>query len=546
MREKKIVHKEEMIKHVQEGIGMIADIVKRTLGPGGLTIVLERTGQALDGSPLMPLQTKDGVTVAEECSDTKPETDIIIQAVKAICKGTDKTAGDGTTTAIVLGAAILKESFAAIEADSLNPQLVRESVEAASRETMEILDSYMTPIKDDLKKIEEVATISANGDLAIGKIIRQAMDEVGSEGVITVDEGSSSETEIKIVDGFQINRGAEAQDRFFNNESKDRFEAENCYVVLYNGAIRSHSDMITPLQCIADHAKAKATEEGKQPTMPPVLVIADEFSQEAIQFLLINRAQAGMTVCAVKSPHMTSVRTGMMDDMAVMLDGQRLGNGSRNLQSVTIDDIGFVERVVVSKYTTTFYDGDGSEEEVLDRIKQLKAQQENAESPYDAALLRDRVAALGQGIAKIGVGGATDMEVKERYHRIEDALNAARAAISDGVIPGGGITLCRAAYELVAGQDPTVGQRILSKALIAPFNQIIENIGGSPSEILKKLHTKSKRGFTYDARNKELVDAFEAGILDPVKVTKTALQNATSIAALLSTCGGGIVYTRDK
>lgn len=544
MRTKQITHKDEMSDFISNGITKIASIVKRTLGPGGLPIMIERVGQALDGTLLGPLITKDGVTVAEECFDPDPNEDLVIQAVKAICKKTNRVAGDGTTTAIVLGEAILKEALSEIKTNDLNPQLVRESIELASTRAISILEGYATPIKNDMSKIREVATISANGDSSIGDVIGQAFEKVGAEGVITVDEGHSVHTTIDVVEGFQIKRGAEAQDRFFNNADNTRFEAKNCCVVLFDGPIMNYNDLVPAFQVIAKRAEEEAAASNKPPAMPPIMFVANDFSQEAIQFLLIQKAQAGLSVCAVKSPHMTTVRTDMMNDMAVMLGGERLGNGNRTLKTVTFDDIGIVEKVVASKYTTTFYDGAGDEEEVFKRIDQLKLQKSAAENPYDAGVIADRIAALGQGIAKIGVGGTTDLEIKERYHRIEDALNAARAAISEGVIPGGGITLARVANELYA--DPgtaTIGEKIISASLVAPFFQILENIG-----VEDKMGTlnsiPSEGSLTYDAREKKVVDAMEVGIIDPLKVTKTALQNAVSIAALLSTCGGGIVYTR--
>jgi len=524
----------------KKGMKKIAAPVKRTLGPGGLTIFIERTGQALNGDPLGPMLTKDGVTVAGECQDPDPEIDLVIQAVKEICRKTNRVAGDGTTTAIVLGEAILNEIFVELDADStLNPQLVRESVEEAAQKVKSLLAQQVSKVEDN-KKIEEVATISANGDLAIGKIIAQAFAEVGSEGVITVDEGHGRETTINVVDGFQIRRGAEAQDRFFNNNENTRFEAENCHVILYNGPVRSYTDLLPAFKAIQEQVQKRNGN-----AMPPILVIADEFSQEVIQYMLLNRVEAGVQICAVKSPHMSNVRTAMMDDIAVMLGGQRLGNGARTIQSCTFDDIGIAKKVIVDKYTTTFYDGQGEEEDVIARIEQLKAQKAAAESPYDASVIGDRIAALANGVAIIGVGGQTEIEIKERYHRIEDALNAARAAIEEGVIPGGGVALAKVAQQLGTA---TVGEKILSRALMAPFLQISDNIGQDGQANFSAIKDRVMNGemVTYDARAKTVVNALEAGIIDPFKVCRTALENAVSIAALLSTCGGGITYTREK
>lgn len=545
MKTKKISHKEEVSPKILEGIGKIAKIVKRTLGPGGLPILIEREGITHSGDPLGPMITKDGVTVADQCFDPDPEVDLVIQTVKAICRKTNRIAGDGTTTAIVLGEAILSEVSKLLSArPDLNPQMVRESVEEAARDVQRMLTALAEPVKDP-QKIAEVATISANGDQEIGDIIRKAFEEVGAEGVITVDEGHSQHTTIEVVEGFQIKRGAEAQDRFFNNAENTRFEADNACVILYDGALRNYTDLLPALVAI----RTEYVERQKR-AIPPILVVANEFAPEVIQFLLIQKAEAGLSVCAVKSPHMTTVRTQMLDDMAVLLGGTRLGVGGRAISAATIEDIGIAGKVVADKYTTTFYDGAGEEEDVLKRIDQLKAARAQAESPYDASLINDRIGALSNGVAKIGVGGSTELEIKERYHRIEDALNAARAAIEEGVIPGGGSTLFRIAADLSEVQEGwTVGQEILANALQYPIRQVIENVGEDPDSVLNELvdeqDVQDFERLVYDARNKVIVDAFNAGIIDPVKVTRIALENAVSIAALLSTCGGAISFTRE-
>lgn len=544
MRSKSITDKSQMEDAIKKGMKKIASPVKRTLGPGGLTIFIERTGQALNGDPLGPMLTKDGVTVAGECQDPDPEIDLVIQAVKEICRKTNRVAGDGTTTAIVLGEAILNETLKELDADpTLNPQIVRESVEEAASEAKRLLLEQVTEVQDN-KKIEEVATISANGDQAIGRIIAEAFAKVGSEGVITVDEGHGRETTINVVDGFQIRRGSEAQDRFFNNQDNTKFEADNCHVLLYNGNLRAYTDILPFFKSLSEQVQKTGGN-----ALPPILIIADEFSQEIIQFMLIQRAQAGVSICAVKSPHMSNIRTAMLDDMAVMLGGTRLGNGNRTVQNCTFEDIGIAKKVIVDKYTTTFYDGQGEEQDVIDRVNQLKAQKNAAESPYDAQLIADRIAALANGVAIIGVGGQTEIEIKERYHRIEDALNAARAAIEEGVIPGGGVALAKVAQQMNApDRKNTVGEKILIRALMAPFLQISENIGQDGSKNFEQIKERVMGGemVTYDARKKQVVSALDVGIIDPFKVCRTALENAVSIAALLSTCGGGITYTRGK
>lgn len=557
MRPKQILHDVEQVReNAREGISKIAAIVKRTLGPGGLPIAIERTGQALDGSPLGPMVTKDGVTVAEECFDPNEGVDLFMQSVKAICKKTNKVAGDGTTTAIVLGEAIFEEAMKELQGNvGVNPQKVRIEIEDAAKLAAKLLREMAVPV-DGAEDIRRVATISANGDEEIGRIIEKAFQEVGNEGVITVDEGHTLQTEVEVVDGFQIERGVEAQDRFFNNKEKTAFVAKDCHVILYNGAITNYNQLIPAFKAIQDQVLAEGKAEGKGPmevAFPPVMVVADEFNRDVIQWLLIQRAEAGLAVCAVRSPHMTTKRTAIMDDMAVMLDGKRLGNGNESLESCTYEHIGVCDKVVATKYHTTFYDGFGTEEMILQRIDELKAQKAAAESPYDAQLIADRIAGLGQGIAKIGVGGATELEIKERYHRIEDALNAARAAVEMGIVPGGGTALLNVALRLEQAvsdepaklrKNPTLGERILARALRAPLRQIAINVGEKPDEIEERLSQAPNDLFVYDAMNKELVEGFEGGIIDPVKVTLAALENATSIASLLTTCGGGIVFTR--
>lgn len=530
---KKIIDKEELAPKIVEGVSKIAAPVKRTLGPGGLPILIERIGQQLNGDPLGPKITKDGVSVADECYDSDPEIDLIIQAVKAICRKTNTVAGDGTTTAIVLGESILKETLSMLKEDpTLNPQLVRESVEETSKSVIEILKKMATPAKN-IETISQVATISANGESEIGKVISQAFDKVGAEGVVTVDEGHGLHTTLDIVEGYQISRGGEKRDAFFNSKDMTHYEAEDASVILFDGKLQNYTHLRAALMVIGQ------ANDGK---IPPMVVIANEFSHEVIQWMHIQKTEMGMQIIPVRGPHTTHVRSGYYDDMAVMLGGTKMGGGNRNLTDFKPDDAGLVSKVVIDKYTSTFYEGQGDEDEILNRVQQLKALKSRAESPYDAQVISDRIAALTQGIAKIGVGGATELEIKEKYDRIEDALNAARAAIQEGIVPGGGATLLRIA-ELLPGQ--TVGERILKKALKAPFYQILENIGRQADfgKIEEILETENQ---VYDARNNKIVDSLQAGIIDPVKVTRTALENATSIAALLSTAGGGITIERRK
>jgi chaperonin GroEL len=548
---KKIAQKNEMADKMKVGISLVASIVKRTLGPGGLPILIERNGQNLEGDPLEPMITKDGVTVANECASDDPEVDLTIQTVKAICKKTNRIAGDGTTTAIVLGEALYLETLKELDADSnLNPQIVREELELAIKDVVAELEKVAVPVKD-FARIEQVANISANGEKEIGSVIRAAFEHVGAEGVVTIDEGSSIETTIDRVEGFQFARGAESQDRFFNNKERTKFEAKDALVIIYDGKIDHNGKLVAVMNTIS---KEFATAGGGIGAFPPILIIANDFSLDTLQLLLINKAESGLNFCAVRSPNTTTIRSLMLDDLAVYLGGTKLGNGGKDLQSaefkiskdqngkmVFTGDIGFVSSVIVDRYNTTLFGGGGTEQAVTERVDQLNASKEAAFSEYDRSMINDRVASLTGGIAKIGVGGRTELEIKEKYHRIEDALNASRAAIEAGVIPGGGAALFRIADQL--SKSDTVGHRILSKALKSPIFQILDNIGIA-HESLNLDQLKSDPTLIFDARNKKFVDAFEAGIIDPLKVTVTALENAASIAGLLSTCGGGITYLR--
>ena len=441
-----------------------------------------------------------------------------------------------------MGEAILKEAKAQLDADStLNPQLLKEEIEEAAAAVIAQLKASATSIKD-MKAIEEVATISANGDRSIGKIIREAFEHVGAEGVVTVDEGSGNSLTLDRVEGYRFNSGAESRTDFFNNKNRTAFEAENARIVFFDGKLLNFADVMTVISVLA-----KTDPNGRLlEALPPVVFVANEFSRDVIQFMLIQKSERGMQLCAIQGPHMTHVRTGYYEDMAVYTGGERLGNGRKALSAIEESDIGIVSKIVVDNYKTTMYDGDGSQDAILDRVDQLKAAKERAESPYDAQVINDRIAALTGGIAKIGVGGVTELEIKEKYDRIEDALNASRAAIQEGVVPGGGVALLRIASEL-AKTKRTLGEAILARALRAPFNQILTNIGivGATQDNIAEAVLASD-GLVYDARNKQIKNAFEAGIIDPVKVTRSALENAVSIASLLSTAGGAIIFQKDK
>ena len=357
---KRIISKEDLSKKTVEGVSEIAAIVKRTLGPGGLPILIQRVGFQPNGDPLGPKITKDGVSVADECFSPDPEKDLVMQAVKAICRRTNSVAGDGTTTAIVLGEAILKETLSELESNTtLNPQLVKESVESAAKEVLAQLKNQSTPVKDP-KIIAQVATISANGESEIGDIIGEAFNKVGAEGVVTVDEGHGTSISLDVVDGYQIQRGAEARDGFFNNKEMTQFEAEDARLLIFDGKLLNFTTLIPMLTKLAQQNNNK---------MPPVVILANEFSNEVLQWLIIQKSEVGMQFLAVRGPHTTHVRSGYYDDIAAMSGGTRLGNGGRSLENGEADDFGLVKKVVTDKYTTTFYPGPNEHERLLASIR---------------------------------------------------------------------------------------------------------------------------------------------------------------------------------
>ena len=391
-----------------------------------------------------------------------------------------------------------------------------------------------------------MATVSANGDREIGDVIKDAMLKVGSEGSITVDEGHSRNTTIEIVEGFRISRGAEGGEVFFQNSpNRDRFEHENCFVILYDHRIET----AVQIQNIISGAEKQNTLTNKlnpeQPNYPPILIIANDFSAIAMAALCKGIKEFNLSLCAIKSPDVTQERTKILDDMAVMLGGERLGSGARTLDRLEGDDFGLCDKVSVTKNCTTFTGNQGKEEEIAERINQLKAQIPSADNPYDQQLVKDRIANLAQGVARIGVGGDTDLEIKEKYHRIEDALNSARAAVESGIVPGGGSIFYRIARLAKYHKDikDTQGGRVVLKALEAPFRQIVKNIGLEFKDCNDILGDPNR---IYDAEKRDYVNGLEGGIVDPVKTLETALRNAVSICGLLSTFGGVVLAKRSK
>jgi len=517
----RIVTNDELQPKISEALGQIASIVKATLGPGGRTILIERQGEALDGSPLSPRMTKDGVSVALACRSLDEQVDIVMQTVKNICKKTNQDAGDGTTTAIVLGEAIYVSMLNFLkENKDLNPQLLREDVERASKEVIAKLRELAVDVSKDLSEVEKVATISANGDEEIGKLIADAFKQVGSSGVVTVDEGTGTGVDLTVVDGYQFDRGIEGGNAFFNTSDNAKFESTDVSVIVYDGAVKNHNQLLNILGSLH-----KNSPEGK---LPSILLIANEFNRSALQFLNIQKQTIDLDIACVRGPHATSVRSEYYKDIAILTGAKVLGNGNKDITHADFSHVGKCDRAVVSKYKTTIYGGSGSEDDVLDRVDALEIQSEGAESPYDAQIITDRIASLTSGVALISVGGHTEVEIKEKYDRIEDALNAATSAMTEGIVYGGGTTLLKVSQ----GLGDSVGEQILKSAFLVPISQILSNIGIEKEDVV------------FNARTKSYELTSETSVIDPVKVTRSALANAVSIAGLLITCGGALIQLK--
>lgn len=545
MQCKKIIHKDDFLEIAKSGINQVRQIVGRTLGPGGLPILLSREDQVdLVGRPKTPSITKDGVTVASNIKERDPFLDLVMQSVIGVARKTDKSVGDGTTTSIVLADAIFAEMLKILSKNKKqNPQILKKLVENSAKEVYKFMESKATKV-EDIDFLEKVASISANGDKVISSTLREAFARVGSEGVITIDQGSSVETSLEIVEGFEIKRGLESGIAFTNDVNQTRFEASDVCVVLYDGKLQEFHDAQRLIHICIEKINPGQPEPTKY---PPILLVANEFSQTVLTAFKVLKAEHGFSIAAVRSPHMTNIRTEMLDDLATMLDGKRLGNGSVSIDAATPEHVGIAEKVVARRRTTIFYGYDSEEEAVINRIEQLRAQEKEAQNAYDRTLISDRAASLACAVAKIAVGGATDLEILEMYHRFEDALNACRAALKKGVVVGGGAIFLKAAEMLESKKNKTLGDKIMIKALESPARQILDNLGMKKSEIneiIKALKSDKTEHIAYDALSREFVSAINAGIIDPVLVSQSALENAISISTLLSTSGGGIVFDR--
>ena len=507
------------------GVDILANAVKVTLGPKGRNVVIEKSFGA-------PRITKDGVTVAKEIELEDKFENMGAQMVREVAQKTNDLAGDGTTTATVLAAAIVKEGVKAVAA-GMNPMDLKRGIDIAVKAVVEDIKKRAKKVGSSAE-VAQVGTISSNGDSAVGKMIAQAMQKVGNEGVITVEEAKSLETEVEIVEGMQFDRGY-LSPYFITNAEKMVAELEDAYVLLHEKKLSGLQAMLPVLEAVV--------QSGKQ-----LLIIAEDIEGEALATLVVNKLRGGLKVAAVKAPGFGDRRKAMLEDIAILTGGQLIAEDlGIKLESVTTAMLGRAKKIVIEKEKTTIVDGTGKKKDIEARVNQLKAQIEETTSDYDREKLQERLAKLAGGVAVIRVGGATEVEVKEKKDRVEDALNATRAAVEEGIVPGGGVALLRAkkAVGKLTDSNPDVqtGINIVLKAIEAPLRQIAENSGVEGSIVVNKILENKSETYGFDAQNEEYVDMIDKGIVDPAKVVRAALQDAASVASLLVTTEAMIADT---
>ncbi|WP_426411469.1 chaperonin GroEL [Bradyrhizobium ganzhouense] len=499
------------------GVDILANAVKVTLGPKGRNVVIEKSFGA-------PRITKDGVTVAKEIELEDKFENMGAQMLREVASKTNDLAGDGTTTATVLAQAIVREGAKAVAA-GMNPMDLKRGIDTAVAAVVKDIEKRAKPVAAS-SEVAQVGTISANGDAAIGKMIAQAMQKVGNEGVITVEENKSLDTEVDIVEGMKFDRGY-LSPYFVTNPEKMTAELEDAYILLHEKKLSGLQAMLPVLEAVVQSGK-------------PLVIIAEDVEGEALATLVVNRLRGGLKVAAVKAPGFGDRRKAMLEDLAILTGGQLISEDlGMKLENVTVKMLGRAGKVVIDKENTTIVKGAGKKPEIEARVGQIKAQIEETTSDYDREKLQERLAKLAGGVAVIRVGGATEIEVKEKKDRVEDALNATRAAVQEGIVPGGGVTLLRAKKAVGrltnANADVQAGINIVLKALEAPIRQISENAGVEGSIVVGKILENKSETFGFDAQTEDYVDMIEKGIIDPAKVVRTALQDASSVAGLLVT-----------
>lgn len=520
---KKIVFGQEARNKILDGVDILADTVKITLGPRGRNVAMAQSF----GSPKV---TKDGVSVAKEIELKDPLENMGAQMVREVASKTADVAGDGTTTATVLAQAIFREGNKYVTAGA-KPIELKRGIDKAVEAAVAAIKSEAKEVSNK-KAIEQVATISANSDEIIGKMIADAMEKVGRDGVITVEEAKGMESELEVVEGMQFDRGY-LSPYFVNKPEKMEVELKDPYILIYDKKINSMKSILSILEQIA---KSGA----------PLLIIAEDIEGEALATLVVNKMRGTLNVAAVKAPGFGDRRKEMLEDIAILTNGKVISEDvGIKLENATIEDLGRAGKVVITKENTTVVDGQGSVATIKGRVDQIKKQIEQSSSDYDKEKLQERLAKLSGGVAVIKVGAATESEMKEKKDRIEDALSATRAAVEEGVVAGGGTALLRAQEALdklkLEDEDQTLGVKLISRALEEPARIIARNAGFEPSVVVNKVKEEKKYSFGFDAKSGKYVDMIEAGIIDPAKVTRTALQNAASISGLLLTTEALIV-----
>ena len=513
---KQLLFNEEARAALLRGVNIMAHAVKATLGPKGRNVVLDKKY----GSPTI---TKDGVTVAKEVELKDPYENMGAQMLKEVASKTSDIAGDGTTTATVLAQAIFREGLKNVTAGA-NPMGLKRGIEQAVEKVVAEL-KQMTKSTKDKKEIAQVATIAANNDKTIGNLIAEAMEKVGKDGVITVEEAKAMETTLEVVEGMQFDRGY-LSPYFVTDPERMEAVLEDALILIYEKKLSVMKDMLPLLEQVARAGK-------------PFLIIAEDVEGEALATLVVNKLRGTLSCCAVKAPGFGDRRKAMLQDIATLTGGKAITEDlGIKLENIKLEDLGKAKKVVVDKDNTTLIDGAGSTKEIEGRIKQIRAQIEETTSDYDKEKLQERLAKLAGGVAIIKVGAATETEMKEKKARVEDALNATRAAVEEGIVPGGGVALLRAAKALdhlkLAGDEAT-GAHIVRRALEEPIRRIVENAGLEGSVVVEKVKAAKELAYGFDAEKNEYVDMMHAGIIDPTKVERIALQNAASIASLLLT-----------
>ena len=518
---KQVVHGEESRAAILRGINQLADAVKITLGPKGRNVVIDKKF----GSPTI---TKDGVTVAKEIELKDALENMGAQMVREVASKTSDVAGDGTTTATVLAQAIFREGVKTVAAGA-NPMALKRGIDKAVERAVAEIKRLSKPVKGDM--IAQVGTVSANGDQTIGNIIAEAMNKVGKDGVITVEESKTMETSLEVVEGMQFDRGYLSP--YFVTDP-DRMEAtlENPLILIHEKKISSMKDLLPLLEQVAKMGK-------------PMLSIAEDVEGEALATLVVNKLRGTLNIAAVKAPGFGDRRKAMLEDIAIMTGGKVISEDlGIKLENVKIEDLGRAKKVTVDKDTTTVVDGAGKESDMQARVKTLRAQIEDTSSDYDREKLQERLAKLIGGVAVIKVGAATETEMKEKKARVEDAMHATRAAVEEGIVPGGGVSLVRAAKALEKFQinkegegdsDEQIGVNIVRRSLEEPLRQIVQNAGKEGAVVVERVRSEKNENFGFNAQTEEYEDLVKAGVIDPAKVTRTALQNAASIAGLMLT-----------